>query len=601
MKHFQILLSMCVLLLSRQGAVAQNLITTKHNLSVSGTGTIKAETENEVCVFCHTPHKAKKQDYSPLWNRSDPGGTYTMYSSTTTHFGAVTKPDGSSTMCLSCHDGTVALGSVLSRTAPISFGAVTTLPAGKTNLGLNLKDDHPISFTYDAGLAALNGQLFTPDAIAAPVTLDANSKMQCTSCHDAHDNTYGKFLVASNRQSALCYSCHNKAYWANSSHKLSFKTWNGAGLNPWPNSSYTNVSDNACENCHTSHNAGSQTRILSYLNEEDNCMNCHNGNVATKNVQADLGKIYKHNVYAYTSTHDEAEAAQVTLGNKHVECVDCHNPHATNNTVTSAPDANGSLQGAKGVDYSGTAVGAVSYEYQICFRCHADNALKPRYIARYRGVGNTRLDFATSNVSFHPVEDIGRNSSMTSLAAPYTVTSKIFCSDCHAGDGGVAGPHGSNNIAILKAAYDTTKFSNLGAGWAGSLNTRWPLCFQCHTSSAVATVHTNISGGHFMQYVGCATCHDPHGYDGSLGTGGGNILSAFEYLCNFDTTVIKPNTNNGKLIDIPGGKCYFVCHNPTDPSSTGNHVHLDAGSNFSDVPAMGLHGHTTTTVRKIKK
>ncbi|VAX19401.1 Cytochrome c family protein, partial [hydrothermal vent metagenome] len=31
---------------------------TKHNLSVSGPGTVKASTETRVCVFCHTPHQA---------------------------------------------------------------------------------------------------------------------------------------------------------------------------------------------------------------------------------------------------------------------------------------------------------------------------------------------------------------------------------------------------------------------------------------------------------------------------------------------------------------------------------------------------------------
>ena len=585
-------------------AICQNLISSKHNLSTSGTGTIKSPTEDEVCIFCHTPHNAKQQSYSPLWNRNDPGSTYTMYASSTIQYtaSAPTRPDGASMMCLSCHDGTVALGNVISRPSPISFGSMTTLPAGRSNLGTNLSDDHPISFTYDAGLAALDGQLRTPTAITAPVSLDASNKMQCTSCHDAHDNTNTKFLIATTQGSALCYSCHDKNYWGSSSHKTSTKTWNGTGTNPWFHTSYTTVADNACENCHAPHTAGGPTRLMNYQNEEDNCLTCHSGTVATKNIQAQLTKTYKHNVYGYTGVHDEAENALVPLSTKHVECEDCHNPHAVNNSAASAPDANGFIAGVKGVDVTSGAVYPATAQYQVCYRCHSDYPAVPRYIARYRGVGNTRLDFSPSNVSYHPVEAIGQNPTVSSLIAPFTASSKIYCTDCHASDGvgSPAGPHGSTNIAILKSAYDTTRFPNLGAGWAGSITTHWALCFQCHSSSAVTSIHSNISGGHFMQYIGCNTCHDPHGYDGVLGTNGGSSSSAFQYLVNFDSTVVRPNATNGKMIDIPNGKCYFVCHNPSDPSSTANHVHLDAGSNFSDVPLMNRHGGVTTT-RVMKK
>ena len=38
------------------GQRAKNIIQTMHNLSVSGPGGIKAVSEQEICVFCHTPH-----------------------------------------------------------------------------------------------------------------------------------------------------------------------------------------------------------------------------------------------------------------------------------------------------------------------------------------------------------------------------------------------------------------------------------------------------------------------------------------------------------------------------------------------------------------
>jgi predicted CXXCH cytochrome family protein len=557
---------------------SQSIATSKHNLSAHGPGTIKAVSENEVCIFCHTPHNARTT--GPLWNKQDPGTTYTLYTSSTLN-ATIGQPDGTSIMCLSCHDGTIALGSIVSSSTTISFGGLTTLPSGKSNLGTNLSDDHPISFIYDATLAATNGQLKTPAAINAPVSLDRNSKMQCTSCHDAHDDTYSKFLVQTTQNSALCYSCHDKAYWGSSSHSTSTKRWNGAGTNPWFHSAYTTVAENACENCHAPHTAGGSNRIMNYPQEEDNCLNCHNGNVAGKNIQTQLTKTYKHNVYGYNGVHDEKESA--LMGSKHVECEDCHNPHAVSNTPASAPNVNGFLTGVKGLDLNGTAVTSSQYEYQVCLKCHADNPATTPYTPRYRGVGNMRLNFAPTNVSYHPVAAPGQNPSVTSLTGSYTSASKIYCSDCHGSDGAgsPAGPHGSNNLAILKFAYDTARFPMLGPGWSSAdLSMHWPLCFQCHNVSTVTTIHTSISGGHFMKYTGCNTCHDPHGYDGALGVNGGNISSAFERLLNFDTTVIRPNPVNGKIIDIPNRKCYFVCHQNASGTGGVYHEHLSTGSGF---------------------
>ncbi len=559
---------------------SQSIVNTKHNLSVSGIGTVKATSETEICIFCHTPHNSNGPA-APLWNRASQGIQYTLYSSSTMKT-STGQPDGSSMLCLSCHDGTVALGNVLSRSSPISFGSITTMPAGTpTNLGTNLADDHPISFTYNSALATNDGQLKDPSAIVAPVNLDKSSKMQCTSCHDAHDNSKTKFLLASTQGSALCFSCHNRNYWSSSTHSTSVKTWNGSGSNPWFHTPYTTVADNACENCHKPHTAGGPARILNYQNEEDNCLNCHNGNVAATNIQAQFTKTYRHDVYAYTGIHDPAEPA--LMGTKHVECVDCHNPHASNANTATAPNVNGFSAGVQGVNMNGVAVNPVQYQYEICFRCHADNPATQRYIIRYRGTGNRRLDFATTNVSYHPVEGIGQNPFVTSLISPLTASSKIYCTDCHASDGSgsPAGPHGSNNIAILKSAYDTTRFPVLGTGWTSSdLNAHWTLCFQCHNLSTVTSIHTNISSGHFFKYVGCNVCHDPHGYDGTLGVNGGSVSSAFEKLVNFDTSVIRPNANNGKMIDIPNRKCYFVCHQNANNTSGVYHAHLDAGSPF---------------------
>ncbi|MBD3856589.1 MAG: hypothetical protein IFK92_08720, partial [Acidobacteria bacterium] len=75
----------------------QSVVDTKHNLSVSGPGAIRAASETQVCIFCHTPHNSTTQ--APLWNRTDPGGPYQMYWSPTMNAypsaGSAPQPNGS--------------------------------------------------------------------------------------------------------------------------------------------------------------------------------------------------------------------------------------------------------------------------------------------------------------------------------------------------------------------------------------------------------------------------------------------------------------------------------------------------------------------------
>ncbi|NOZ02160.1 MAG: cytochrome c3 family protein [Deltaproteobacteria bacterium] len=172
-----------------------------HDLSGKGWGT------DELCIFCHAPHNAVTSvSGAPLWNHDVTASTFTVYSSDTLN-ATVGQPDGASKLCLSCHDGTVAID---------SFGGSTGthFMSGGENLGSDLSNDHPISFTYDAALATADGGLVTP-ASASFVDAGQNiplygAKMQCASCHDVHDDANGAFLRLNNTGSALCLSCHNK-------------------------------------------------------------------------------------------------------------------------------------------------------------------------------------------------------------------------------------------------------------------------------------------------------------------------------------------------------------------------------------------------------
>jgi predicted CXXCH cytochrome family protein len=179
---------------------------TPHDMSAKGWGT------TELCKFCHTPHSAQNVVGAPLWNHRTTAVSYTLYSSATFQ-GSSTQPGPTSKLCLSCHDGTVAIDSFANGGA-VQAGTHFMTSTNLTGAGGSLTSDHPISFNYNAALVAADGHLATPISTnyvdAARLIPLFNSKMECASCHASHDNTYGRFLRTSNAGSALCLKCHLK-------------------------------------------------------------------------------------------------------------------------------------------------------------------------------------------------------------------------------------------------------------------------------------------------------------------------------------------------------------------------------------------------------
>jgi predicted CXXCH cytochrome family protein len=533
--------------------VSQSIVNTVHNMSVSGPGTVKASSESEICIFCHTPHNTNPS--GPLWNRADQGSTYILYNSSTTQ-ASPGQPDGSSFLCLSCHDGTIALGDVLSRTTPITFaGGVTTMPAGTSNLTTSLADDHPVSFVFNSALATADGELNDPATLTGPVKLES-TKLQCTSCHDAHQNNLGDFLVASTLNSELCIVCHDQNYWSTTTHRTSTHTWNGISPDPWPHTTYTTVAQNACENCHRPHTAGGSARLTNFAPEEDNCLDCHNGNASTTNIQSQINKTYRHNVFNYLNIHDPIETPLVATN--HDECVDCHNPHASNATTAVAPYANGSTAGVKGINQNGAPVNPIIYEYELCYRCHtATPGMPASSSVRQIEQNNVRLEFATVNPSHHAVVGAGANPNVPSLISPLTTSSIIYCTDCHASDGTNSpdGPHGSIYPHIEKLQY-------LTANNTTESSSAYALCYSCHSRTSI--LGNNSFGEHSMHISGertpCNTCHDPHGISNTQGNSTNN-----SNLINFRTGTgwVTPSSSGVLRFDDQGlfhGRCYLTCH-----------------------------------------
>ncbi len=173
-------------------AAGASVVNTKHNLSVSGKGPVKSPSETEVCVFCHTPHRAAAA--TPLWNHElSSEAFYTLYESGTMQ-AKPGQPTGSTRLCLSCHDGTIALGRVASRAIPIAVdntgpgGAMR--PQSRANLGRDLSGMHPVSIKYSEDIAIADGNLKWP--VVDPdnaIKLDSQGMVQCTACHDPHDDS----------------------------------------------------------------------------------------------------------------------------------------------------------------------------------------------------------------------------------------------------------------------------------------------------------------------------------------------------------------------------------------------------------------------------
>lgn len=101
------------------------IVNTRHNLTQSflrntndGLGiafmNMYRNNYGEVCVYCHTPHGANTQmGAAPLWNRTKPAGPFKLYDKQTTLDRPITQPGPNSLTCLSCHDGTTAIDSII--------------------------------------------------------------------------------------------------------------------------------------------------------------------------------------------------------------------------------------------------------------------------------------------------------------------------------------------------------------------------------------------------------------------------------------------------------------------------------------------------------
>ncbi len=192
-------------------------------------------TSGELCRVCHVPHDhgVAGQRYlnGLLWNRDVSTESYSMYNnswSASIDNPQASQPEGISKLCLSCHDGSIAIdrfdvyaGDPNNSMRNIYGGALQALviPAG-TPGNLDLKGTHPLSIRFDpANDPLLNDPNSTVMGTSGNIidVLDLDQRVQCSSCHDVHNQESApgtNFLrVAQNipgNPSALCRTCHIK-------------------------------------------------------------------------------------------------------------------------------------------------------------------------------------------------------------------------------------------------------------------------------------------------------------------------------------------------------------------------------------------------------
>ncbi len=214
---------------------------------------VTVDTQGRVCAFCHTPHHALTSttagDYLPLWSHTLATTTYQPYASATidSTISAATMMEGPSKLCMSCHDGSVAVDTHYATTGAVTLNAKDGWGQAGIAQTSSLSNDHPIGFVFDAsegGVAA--GPVTGDPSTVAPsdagqdkwirnkeATYLSNTAlkikdrlytgslgkqiMTCATCHDVHNkknvdaaNATNYLLLSPNLDSQICLTCHIK-------------------------------------------------------------------------------------------------------------------------------------------------------------------------------------------------------------------------------------------------------------------------------------------------------------------------------------------------------------------------------------------------------
>lgn len=236
----------------------EGLAGTPHDFT--GNATSSAKGGPGLCIYCHTPQTSGG---APLiWNHTLSKNFFRWDAGSTTAGTPLTGFDGNaykgtSAKCLSCHDGSVAVGDIgvfgnQSDAGMTSSADRLNRIATKYEIGAggNLSGNHPVAVPYPLGRTpntyngSTNGggsmlfasnewqvnpiasptasiRLYRDDGAGnisalTPGAMTNNAGIECSSCHDPHNRASvdvmflrGKLAGRSQADGYLCEQCHN--------------------------------------------------------------------------------------------------------------------------------------------------------------------------------------------------------------------------------------------------------------------------------------------------------------------------------------------------------------------------------------------------------
>lgn len=655
MKKFFVIAVVAALLCGTAAAQWNSDILGMHDLSPNGLSPVKGGS-SAACQYCHAPHSGVGNN-TPLWTQQLSIKSYAnlTYSSTTMkNATTLPTPGGPTNLCLSCHDGSVAVGQTVV-SGPLdmsgSMNATDKFDAG-------LKSSHPVSVvTPLQDSPVLVSTLASTGETADPLHKVALIKgtVECTSCHEPHqqnlDQVSLKFLVRDASNGAICLSCHDPnartvngksnplAQWSASGHATSGITVAASAQL----GAYTTVAQFACLTCHKPHTANLASGLMRGASPAQPamdpatqpCYTCHSGaNLQTNqpNVYAEFAKI-GHPFPAAGNSHDANEPAVLT-DNRHGTCADCHNGHSSYPTTTfnDAPGIRPSQTGVAGVSATdGYTPLAASNQYENCLRCHSTKSTGMQTLAIF-GYAPSRLVQPTvaldvwaqmSPQKSHPVLNAGSSPllqpslrlNMLNLDGnPNMVRSlgtgagsRIFCTDCHNSDDnrefggpGPNGPHGSQFGHILERRYE---YSQVTPGTNFPLDGPGSVIPDQYLFKSPSLNSTNTNGG---PYALCGKCHDLSNiladnsfkprFNGAAWRGGHSThideqgISCSVCHTGHGTPALNANVNGDRLVNFDAN---VVGANPTEP------IAYNQASNTCSLACHGYYHYANGTVAAI--
>lgn len=500
---------------------------TKHNFAASdvvslpggGERDVKATSENQVCIFCHTPHgkpNISSGDRPFLWNRAASNSGFTMYDSSSLNATNLVLGQGSK-MCMSCHDGTVAIGQLDVLNGRVDGQVDMTgnnvsaglLVGGKTNLGQDLTNDHPIGFTYNSQLATDDGELIDPvSAEGAHIGVPVGRGL-------AHNNSVvesssGTAAGANQPTTTTTDDLKSGAVTQGISVPLE-STITGLGDTNDPENFVRTFVDAAgtgtieCTSCHDAHIRSTDNTVnIKFLrlrrfqkttgpvavdgfkiDNDINCLACHKKSGWENSVHASASTATQ--VYDDTVADEREFPRDIEMWE--ASCLNCHAPH----TVSSARW----LLRQKEVTTAGSEASDVD---RSCYECHSNNS--PAVSSGAANIETEALTGGHAGFTFTAGETAHRpiNADLEESDVDLQLR-HVGCSDCH-------NPHRlTKGLHVNDGSADNNNVSGALSGISGIEATVSAGAFDPYADEDTATPVVATK-----EYQICYKCHSTHGH-----------------------------------------------------------------------------------------